>query len=354
MLRVLLLRARRGVRDTRERAGLTARMISFWRGRSVLVLGAAGFGGSHLCALLIEHGAQVLALDRAPHFETDVCDSARVSWLAGDVRDAEGLKLLIARCEPEFVFLLAAQPIVSISNALPLETAHVNILGAYNALEACRLSRRSKKFIFASSGAYYGATDTRRAIEEDAPALAASNIYAPTKAAADLAVRCYAGVYGLRTVCCRWMNTYGPGDTNWSRIVPATFGRLWRGERALIDGTDGSNVLELLHVRDMARAYLAAAECLDDDGVSGQAFNFGSGAPLTLLQAVSQAARAWNEATGQGVSEEPLITGPRVDSSKYLSIEKARDLLGWEPQIALEDGLLEAARWYARHLDRSA
>ncbi len=325
-------------------------MTLFWRDRSVLVLGAAGFGGSHLCSLLLEGGAQVLAFDRVRGFESDVCDSSRVAWLPGDLRDAEGLKLLVARYEPEFVFLLAAQPIVSISNALPLETAQVNILGTYHALEACRLSRRSRKLVFASSGAYYGATDTAQAIEEDAPALVAANIYAPSKAAADLAVRSYARIYGLRTACCRWMNTYGPGDTNWSRIVPATFGRLARGERALIDGTDGSNVLELLHVRDMARAYLATAERLEDDAVAGEAFNFGSGAPLSLKQAVVAAARAWNDATGQGVEVEPRITGPRVASSKYLSIDKARRLLGWAPQIALEEGLRESAAWYARHL----
>jgi nucleoside-diphosphate-sugar epimerase len=324
-------------------------MNQFWQSRRALVLGAAGFGGSHLCSLLSERGAQVLAFDRVPRFESSVCDASQVLWLPGDLRDAEGLKLLVERYEPEFVFLIAAQPIVSISNALPLETAQVNIMGAYNALEACRVSRKTKKLVFASSGAYYGATQAEDAIGEEAPALVAGNIYAPTKAAADLAVRCYAKIYGLRTACCRWMNTYGPGDTNWSRIVPATFARLARGERALIDGTDGTNVLELLHVRDMASAYLATAENLDNEEVSGEAFNFGSGQPITLRDAVVATARAWNEATGASVEAEPLITGPRVISRKYLDIEKARRVLGWTPQIALEDGLRETAAWYARH-----
>jgi nucleoside-diphosphate-sugar epimerase len=273
-----------------------------------------------------------------------------VSWLHSDVRDAQGLKLLVERYEPDVVFLLAAQPIVSISNALPLETAQVNIMGTYNVLEACRLSRRTRKLVFASSGAYYGATQVSEGIREDAPPLPASNIYAPTKVAADIAVRCYARVYDLSTVSCRWMNTYGPGDTNWSRIVPATMRRLFRGERALVDGTDGTNVLELLHVRDMARAYLRAAERIEEDGVRGEAFNFGSGSPLTLLEAVRSAARAWNDATGAGVEEEPLVTGPRVDSVKYLSIEKARARLGWEPEETLAEGLRETAAWYHKYL----
>jgi nucleoside-diphosphate-sugar epimerase len=79
---------------------------------------------------------------------------------------------------------------------LPLETAHINIIGTYNVLEAIRGLKNPPKLVFASSGAYYGATQAKVAIKEDEPALVAGNIYAPTKAAADLAVRCYAKIYG--------------------------------------------------------------------------------------------------------------------------------------------------------------
>ena len=145
------------------------------------------------------------------------------------------------------------------------------------------------------------------------------------------------------------MNTYGPGDTNFSRIVPITLRRLLRGQRPLIDGTDGSNVLELLHVRDMAHGYLTVAENLDEDYVSGEAFNFGSGVPITLRDAVIQLTRAWNRASGQNIPEEPLITGPRVGTVKYLDISRAKARLGWEPQISLQRGLEETAAWYLEH-----
>jgi nucleoside-diphosphate-sugar epimerase len=329
----------------------------FWKGHRALVIGGAGFGGAHLCEQLLARGAAVTVLDRAFPADSYLRLSnaeARVSAVIADVCDATAMKLLIARLEPDTVFLLAAQPIVTISNALPLETAELNVMGTYHVLEACRLSRRSKRLVFASSGAYYGATDTSVAIPEDAPPLPAANIYAPTKVAADIAVRCYAKVYGLKTAVCRWMNTYGPGDTNFTRIVPASIRRLMRGERPLIDGTDGTNVLELLHVRDMAQGYLAAAERLDSAGVCGEAFNFGSGAPLSLRDAITELTRAWNAVAKETVPEEPLISGPQVKSVKYLDIAKARERLDWKPQTELRAGLQETVAWYLAKRDALA
>ncbi|MBW3637883.1 MAG: NAD(P)-dependent oxidoreductase, partial [Armatimonadetes bacterium] len=275
---------------------------------------------------------------------------SKIDFITGDILDLPNLRLILQRWPVETIFLLAAQPIVSISNALPLETAHVNIIGTYNVLEAIRGRKNSPKLVFASSGAYYGATQATTAIGEDEPALVAGNIYAPTKAAADLAVRCYAKIYGLRAASCRWMNTYGPGDLNFSRIIPLNMRRFSRGEAGLIDGTDGTNILEMLHVRDMIEAYLRVAERLDDDGVRGEAFNFGGGTPLELQFVVSEAARAWNAANGQSIPEAPQITGPKVNSIKYLDISKAERVLSWKPQISLFDGLQETAKWYADYL----
>lgn len=326
----------------------------FWKHHRALVIGGAGFGGAHLCEQLLALGAGVTVVDRMCPTDTYLrlaALDARVTFVPGDVCDASAMKLLVARLEPDTVFLLAAQPIVSISNALPAETAAVNVMGTYHILEACRLSRKTRRLVFASSGAYYGATNTSAAIPEDAPPLPAANIYAPTKVAADIAVRCYAKIYGLQTAVCRWMNTYGPGDTNFTRIVPVSIRRLVRGDRPLIDGTDGSNILELLHVRDMAEGYLSAAERLGDAGVCGEAFNFGSGSPLSLREAMVELVRAWNAVTGEAVPEEPLITGPRVQSVKYLDIAKARERLDWRPRTELRAGLEETVAWYLAKRD---
>jgi len=324
-----------------------------WQNHAVLVTGGAGFGGAHLCEQLLQRGARVWVLDKflAPDSYLRLANlESKIYFVSGDICDAQSLKLLFARFQFDTVFHTAAQPIVSISNALPAETAEVNIAGTYNVLEACRAMKTPPHLVFASSGAYYGATQTREAIREDAPPLAAGNIYAASKVAGDIAVRTYAKTYGLRAAACRWMNTYGPGDSNFSRIVPATLRRFARGQRALIDGTDGSNILELLHVRDMAEAYLAVAENLHRDEVSGEAFNFGGGVPISLRDVAMQTARAWNAvAPDEQIEVEPEITGPKTDSVKYLDISKAREVLGWTPQISPENGLPETAAWYRAH-----
>jgi nucleoside-diphosphate-sugar epimerase len=325
-----------------------------WNRQNALVLGAAGFCGAHLCADLVGKGVRVIGFDRFLPPDSYLISSGtlpKTHFVQGDLLDLPSLKLLLQRFPVETIFLLAAQPIVSISNALPLETAHTNIIGTYNVLEAMRALKNPPKLVFASSGAVYGATNVTEAIPEDAPSLVAGNIYAPTKAAADLAVRCYAKIYGIRAATCRWMNTYGPGDLNFSRIIPLNMRRFARGESALIDGTDGTNILEMLHVRDMIGAYLRVAERLDDDQVRGEAFNFGGGAPLELQFVVSEAARAWNSLGSAQIPEKPQITGPKIQSVKYLDISKAERILGWKPEIGLFEGLKEAADWYSRHFE---
>ena len=320
-----------------------------WNTQKVLVLGAAGFCGAHLCDQLVQRGATVTGFDKTLSLDSWLHSSdtlSQIDWQSGDILDLPNLNSLLSRVSFDTVFLLAAQPIVAVSNQLPLETAHTNIIGTYNVLEAIRAQSNPPALVFASSGAYYGATTTKSAIGEDEAALVASNIYAPTKAAADLAVRCYAKIYDLPAATCRWMNTYGPGDLNFSRIIPATMQRLSRNQRALIDGTDGTNVLEMLHVRDMIEAYLAVAANLDRAEVRGQAFNFGGGAPLQLSHVAREAARAWNEINKTHIEIAPEITGPKVDSVKYLDISRAREVLDWTPQISLQDGLRETATWY--------
>lgn len=318
-----------------------------WAHKRVLVLGAAGFCGTHLCATLLERGAQVVAFDRAPLSRS--FESPQIRYERGDLLDLPRLRSLLEQHEIEVVFHLAAQPIASTSIEFPIQTMQDNITGTYNVCEAIRLSPAQPKLVFASSGAVYGATNAAQAIEEDEPFLVASNIYAPTKAAADLAVRCYAQVYGLRAATCRWMNTYGPGDRNFSRVVPATLQRAFQGKPGLIAATDGTNVLELLHVRDMIEAYLRVAELLDRSEVRGEAFNFGGGRPLVLRDVVEAVTRAWNEATGEQVPVEPEICGPKVQSVKYLDISKAKRVLDWKPRIGLEEGLRETASWYAQN-----
>ncbi len=325
-------------------------MSDFWRQRACLVTGGAGFGGSHLCELLLELGARVYVLDRwlpATSYLVLSGNAERVDYIQGDIRDRDLLAMTIERFQIRSLFHLAAQPIVPTSNLLPFETLSVNAMGTFCVLETVRGSSCVEELIVASSGAYYGTTSASEPLTEDDPPLVATNIYATSKVAADHAVRCYAAVYGLRTAVCRFMNTYGPGDTNFSRLVPRAIRNLLDGEPYEFgDRDDGSSRLDFLHIRDMCRAYIEVTEQLDK--VRGEAINFASGMPTSTRELADMISRLFDD-----VEREPAFNGPSRQRplSKQLAIRKAKARLNWQPQTSLEDGLRETIEWYRRFMD---
>ena len=210
---------------------------SFWLGRRCLVTGGLGFCGSRLCEYLLARGARVHVLDRVrPQNSYLVLTRmmSKVEFIQGDVRDIELLRTVFERFDIDTVFHLAAQAIAPLSNDDPFETLSINALGTYSLLEAMRTSALDKTMVFASSGAYYGTTTNEQPILEDQAPMSASNIYAPSKVAGDIAVRCYQRVFGMKAAVCRFMNTYGPGDTNFSRIVPRAIAKLVSGASLLM------------------------------------------------------------------------------------------------------------------------
>ena len=324
-------------------------MTYAWSGRPCLVTGGTGFGGSHLTANLLERGAQVYLLDRVFARNSYLVRQgleSRVQFVQGDIRDFDLLRSLIERYEIDTIFHLAAQPLAPMSNVLPFETLSVNALGTYTVLEAMRTTRSAKNLIFASSGAHYGATTTDRPIAEDDALCPAVNLYGPSKTAADVVVRSYANVYKLRASVCRFMNTYGPGDTNWSRIVPRGVRSLLRGEAYDFgDRDDGSTRLDFLHIRDMTGAYIHVAEHMDV--AQGEAFNFGRGQPVSTGEITRLLSRVFD-----GRERAPQFRGEKraVPVVKYRDLSTARKLLGWEPTTPLDQGLHETVQWYREHL----
>lgn len=327
------------------------RQSSFWRGKRCLVTGGFGFGGSHLCEQLLERGARVYVLDiTTPKNSYLVLTGLdhQVNFIHGDVRDIGLLKVSLERFEIDNVFHLAAQPVVPINNLFPYEALSLNVMGTYAVLEAMRTSTFAKALVFASSGAYYGTTFQREPIPEEQAPVKTANIYTPSKVAADIAVRCYAQTYGMKAAVCRFINTYGPGNTNFSTIVPRAITNLMNGNGYDFGGRDdGTSTFDYLHIQDMTRGYLAVAENLDR--ASGEAFNFGGGIPISVSDLVKLISRLYD-----GAEREPVFHGARRETPvcKTLDTGKARNLLGWQPSITLEQGLKETIDWYRRFWDR--
>jgi CDP-glucose 4,6-dehydratase len=320
--------------------------VGFWRDRPVAVTGATGFLGSHLVGHLVRHGASVVALVR-----DDIPPTAITrSWLddvrivRGDVEDQALLERVLGDYEVRTVFHLAAQSQVGVANHNPVATYEANIQGTWSILEAARRSPRVEQIVTASSDKAYGAQPTLP-YDEEMPLLAV-NPYDVSKACADLLAQSYHLTFGVPVSITRCGNFFGPGDQNWQRLVPGTVRSVLRGERPLIR-SDGSMVRDYLYVEDGALAYLQLAEAMaKDPSVAGQAFNFSTELPLSVLDLVDKI----QAAAGTSLEPDILGTASHEIDSQYLSAAKARKVLGWAPTMTMDDALAETVGWYREHL----
>ncbi len=233
--------------------------------------------GSRLVERLLERGERVVALrrdaDPASRFVSDGIGERCVIALA-DLTDHDSIGRVLNEHEVTSVYHLAAQTIVGIANRSPLSTWEANVRGTYTLLEACRESGRVERIVVASSDKAYGEHEELPYREDFA--LRPRYPYDVSKACADLIARSYAATHGLPVAVTRLANVYGPGDLNWSRLVPDTARSLARGERPVIR-SDGTPERDYLYLDDAVAVYLAVADSLDRPELHGRAWNAGVG-----------------------------------------------------------------------------
>jgi CDP-glucose 4,6-dehydratase len=322
----------------------------FWQDRCVFVTGATGLVGAPLVRRLLDAGGDVVCLvrDWVPQCEFVRSGLAeRVRVVRGDVCDQALLERILGEYETETVIHLAAQTIVGIANRNPVSTFETNVGGVWRLLEACRRSPLVKQIVVASSDKAYG--DHRRTPYTEETPLAGRHPYDVSKSCGDLIAQSYAATYGTPVAITRCGNFYGPGDLNWSRIVPGTIRSVVRGQRPLIR-SDGRFVRDYFHVEDGAAAYMLLAQRMaEDPGLCGQAFNFSNDAPLTVLELVERILEAMDSRL------KPIVLGEARHEirEQTLSSAKARKVLGWRPLLTLNEGLALTVPWYKRHLQRS-
>lgn len=326
--------------------------MQFWARRTVLVTGAGGFVASWLVQRLLQARCRVVALVHRPDPQSNLYRSGAVQdtlVVTGNLEDYLTVERTISKFEVDTVFHLGAQPIVGVAYRSPLATFEANIRGTYNLLEACRQHNDLvKRVVVASSDKAYGVQEVLP-YDEDMP-LKARHPYDVSKACADMLAHTYHSTYGLPVAVSRCGNIYGGGDLNWSRIVPDTIRCCLRGVPLEIR-SDGQFVRDYLYVKDVARAYMRLAECMDDPRVVGQAFNFSPVQPVNVLEMVEKIQQL------MGCTEwKPVIRNNAVGEipSQYLDSSRARDLLGWQTRYSMEDALRETIAWYTSYLSSGA
>lgn len=295
----------------------------------ILVTGGAGFIGSHVVDAYILAGHEVGVLD---NFSTGNEDN--VNRLATvhrvDVRDRDAVDKAFASFRPELVNHHAAQSEVPKSVADPVYDAHVNILGGLNVLKAS-VDHGVRKVIFSSTGgALYGEPDVVPS-DEDHP-LRPLSPYGTSKLAFEQYLGTFRRTFGLDHTIFRYANIYGARQdlhAEEGRVVAIFAGRMLAGRRLTIDGT-GEQSRDMLHVGDVATANLAAL-----DKGSGGTFHISTGIPVTVNELFRKLALITEYRL------DPDFGPPRQGDVYRIALDnsRARETLGWEPQISLEEGL---------------
>ena len=315
-----------------------------WAVKRVLVTGATGFIGSWLVKELLARGAHVIALVQEAPPESELVrsgDLGRVTDARGELEDADAVERIVAEHHPDTVIHLGAQTLVSVAHRDPLATLESNVRGTYNLLEACRRHGDVvRAVVVASSDKAYGEHDSLP-YDEDTP-LRPQHPYEASKACGDLLARTYHHTYGLPVTVTRFGNVYGGGDLNWSRIVPGTIRSLLHGERPVVR-SDGRFTRDYVFVQDVVGACLLLAGRAAEDGVAGEAFNFGPGSPASVLEVVDRLRALIGRDDLEADVRDTAVGEIRHQS---LASGKARRVLGWEPSWSLDDGLAETIDWY--------
>ncbi len=319
-------------------------------GKNVLVTGGAGFVGSHIVDELLSAGAaRVVVIDNLVRGRRENLDhataSGRVRLVHGDMRDRALLNGFVQSAD--LVFHQAALRITHCA-ADPREAFDVMARATFDLIEMC-VSHRVQKLVMASSASIYGLAQRFPTPESEAP-YADRTLYGAAKLFAEGMLRAFNDMHGLDYVALRYFNVYGPRmdcHGKYTEVLIRWMERIAAGERPLVFG-DGSETLDMIHVRDVARANIAAAVA----PVTDVAFNIASGQEISLYSLAMRLAAT--------MGREDLVPELRPRRSvnpvprRLADVTSALLHLGFKPAIDITDGLRDLVAWWQGERRRGA
>ncbi|MBN1283942.1 MAG: GDP-mannose 4,6-dehydratase [Anaerolineae bacterium] len=317
-----------------------------WSGKRALVTGAGGFIGSHLTERLVELGAEVRALVRynAPGTWGWLDHSpARgdIEVIAGDVSDADSVRH--AMQGREYVFHLAALIGIPYSYRAPASYVRTNVEGTLNILQAARVTG-PVRVVHTSTSEVYG-TAQYVPIDEAHP-LQAQSPYAATKIAADKLAESFYLSFGVPAAIVRPFNTFGPRQSA-RAVIPAIITQCLAGDIVRLGNLAPTR--DMNYVANTVAGFVKAAE---SEAALGRAINLGSGREISI----GDLAKLIAALVGKDITIESEAQRLRPEKSEVNRLladnTQARDLLGWEPAVSLEDGLARTIAWLREHMDR--
>jgi UDP-N-acetylglucosamine 4-epimerase len=321
------------------------RHLTFPEDALFLVTGGAGFIGSNLCEAILNMGYRVRCLDDLSTGKQENVDmfagNPRYEFVKGDIKDFD---TCVRACEGvDYVLNQAAWGSVPRSIEMPLFYCANNITGTLNMLEAARI-QGVKKFVYASSSSVYGDEPNLPKTEGIEGNLLSP--YALTKRCDEEWAKQYTKHYGLDTYGLRYFNVFGrrqdPNGT-YAAVIPKFIKQLMNDEQPTING-DGRQSRDFTYIENVIEANLKA--CLAPHAAAGQAFNIAYGGREYLIDIY----HALTKALGNDIV--PIFGPDRKGDIKHsnANIQKAKDLLGYDPDYDFAQGLNEAIQWYRENL----
>jgi CDP-glucose 4,6-dehydratase len=307
-------------------------------GKKVLVTGGAGFIGSHLTQELINLGAKVAVIDvkvlpKSIFSQNKLNNKVLLKLI--DIRDEKKLNKFFSKYTPDYIFHLAAEPIVEKAFEDPVSAFDTNIKGTINLLEVMRKNKKIKGMIAASSDKAYGKTIKK--YTEDSP-LKGDHPYDVSKSCMDLICQTYIKTYNLPICITRFGNVYGEGDLYLNRIIPGICVAASKNKILKIR-SNGKYVRDYLYVKDVVEGYLFLLRNFQK--LNGQAFNFSSKDTFSVLELIRKAEKI----LGKKIKFKILNTAKNEIPYQHLNDNKVKKL-GWKNKYNLESTLGDIVIWY--------
>lgn len=308
-----------------------------------LVTGGAGFIGSQLVRTLLQEGHEVKVLD---NFSTGkranlVEVMSNIQVMEGDLRDEDTVSRAVK--DVDTIFHQAAFISVPLSIQRPDECFEINVKGTRNILKFAALSGVNR-VVLASSSAVYGDRETYP-LQENAPLITLSP-YAASKRADEIYGELFTHTMDLDVVALRYFNVYGPRQSptsDYAAVIPIFIRKALKRDRPVIYG-DGTQSRDFIYVEDVARANLLAAQ---SSRAAGEIINICTGEECTILE-------LWDLIRElAGIPQEPIFEAKRPGDIKRSLGDpgKSRNVMGFTPQVSLEDGLRKTMTWLSAHMD---
>ena len=321
-------------------------MSDFWKGKNVLVAGGSGFIGSHLAKTLVAKGARVTATIRSSEGIQPLVDlKGTLTNIEVATADLTTVKDCVGVCKNQDVVVSAAHidGSTSYKSSHPAFIFRQNLLMTLNLLEASRITDVGRLLVISSAEVYSPGTGSPI---QEANGLGGepdpqTRGYAWSKRMTELAAQLYGSEYSLNVAIARPNNVYGPNDhfdSKRGRIIPILIKRAVEASEPITIWGSGSQVRSFLYVKDLVHGLLLLLEKIPIT----DPINFSGLETITIRQLAQMIVHLVG--TDVRIVTEP--SKPAGPQSRILSIEKAREILGWHPETALEDGLKETIGFY--------